>query len=209
MVVNSVPAVILAGGLATRMGGADKCLLPLDDNTSLLDCIIAQLRPQCADVAINANGDSGRFAVFQLPVIADSIPDFPGPLGGILAAMDWAAAQDSRWVVTVAGDTPFFPKDLVARLFGEVGRQNATMAYAESSDEKGDVRPHPTFGLWPTGLRDDLRATLLAGQRKVRAWAARHDAIAVRFPFATPDPFMNINRPADLATAREYFRLIA
>lgn len=204
--MTSVPVVILAGGLATRMGGLDKCLLSLDDNTTLLDVIIKRLLPQCASMAINANRDKSRFDAFHLPVIADSIPDFPGPLGGILAALDWAAEQNFQWVVTVAGDTPFFPANLVEKFTHAVTAQKAIMAYAESGGEDGDRRPHPTFGIWPTDLRDDLRATLLSGQRKVRSWAQHHKAIVVTFPFSVPDPFMNINTPVDLQIARAVFQ---
>ncbi len=194
---DSIPGVILAGGLATRMGGGDKALLPLGDGT-ILDHVIARLRPQVGGIALNANGDAVRFAEYPLPVIADSVAGFPGPLGGILAAMDWAAGQDAQSVVTVAGDTPFFPPDLVARLRAAGQGRAACPVIAATSDGW-----HPTFGLWPVGLRDDLRTALAGGARRVRLWARDHGAQVAMFDAEPHDPFFNINTPADLALARE------
>lgn len=184
------PAMILAGGRATRMGGGDKPLIPLAGR-AMLDHVLDRLRPQARVIALNANGDPTRFAAFGLAVRADSLPDQPGPLAGILAAMDWAGAMGAAHVVTVPGDSPFLPPDLVARLQGVGG-----LALAAG----GDGRPHPTFGLWPVALRDDLAATLAAGQRRVRDFTERHGACLVLWPDA-PDPFANINTPQELAQA--------
>ncbi|WP_169306072.1 molybdenum cofactor guanylyltransferase [Sulfitobacter sp. 15WGC] len=107
--------VILAGGQATRMGGGDKGLLPLGQGT-LLSSVIDRLEPQVAGLALNANGDAARFADLGLPVLADSIEGFAGPLAGVLAGLDWAAEQGAESIVTAAADTPFFPCDLVPRL---------------------------------------------------------------------------------------------
>ena len=191
----TLPAVILAGGLSSRMGGGDKVLLDLHGQP-LLAHVIARLAPQVGPLAISANGDPARFARFGLPVLADSLPDFPGPLAGILAAMDWAAGLGAASVLTAAGDTPFPPHDLAARLQA-AGAQG--LALAADRDSAGEARLHPTFGLWPTALREDLRAALAEGVRRPRQWAARHQAGTAIFD--GPDPFFNINTPADLAHA--------
>lgn len=187
------PAIILAGGLATRMGGGDKCLLDLDGRPMLAE-VIARLAPQCGAVALNANGDPARFAAFRLPVLPDSLPGFPGPLAGILTGMDWAASLGAGAVVSVAGDTPFFPRDLVARL----AQAGHGIVLAAGLDEAGQATDHPTFGLWPVALRDDLAATLAADQRRVRRFAERHQPGRAVWPDAV---FANINTPADLARA--------
>lgn len=191
----TLPAVILAGGLSSRMGGGDKVLLDLHGQP-LLAHVIARLAPQVGPLAINANGDPARFARFGLPVLADSLPDFPGPLAGVLAAMDWAAGLGAASVLTAAGDTPFPPHDLAARLQA-AGAQG--LALAADRDSAGEARLHPTFGLWPTALREDLRAALAEGLRRPRQWAARHQAGTAIFD--GPEPFFNINTAADLAHA--------
>ena len=112
--MNLPVGVILAGGQATRMGGGDKGRLMLGQH-SLLDHVIDRLRPQVSSIILNANGAQGRFSDLNLPVIADSLPDYAGPLAGVLAGLDWAYAQGSDHVVSVAADTPFFPKELVER----------------------------------------------------------------------------------------------
>lgn len=198
--VAETVGVILAGGRASRMGGGDKALLELGEST-LLDHVIARLRPQCAALAINANGDPARFARFGLPVIADTIGGLPGPLAGILAGMEWAAAHGGDSVVSAAGDTPFLPGDLAERLRDAGG---GGLALAASFDGEGVQRIHPTFGLWPVALRADLRASLERGERKVATWAQNHGAAIVTFPAGKgADPFFNVNTPGDLARARE------
>lgn len=190
--------VILAGGQATRMGGGDKGLLPLGQST-LLARVIARLEPQVAGVALNVNGDAARFDAFGLPVIADSIADFAGPLAGVLAGLDWAAAQGADSIVTAAADTPFFPCDLVPRLqwTGE-GMTHPLVLAATPDPERGRAR-HPTFGLWPVALRDDLRAALADGVRKVVIWTDRHGGRLALFPDEAA--FFNVNTPGDLARA--------
>ncbi|WBU52017.1 molybdenum cofactor guanylyltransferase MobA [Paracoccus sp. SCSIO 75233] len=190
------PAVILAGGQARRMGGGDKCLLEIGGRP-VLSHLIARLSPQAAALAINANGDPARFAGFGLPVLADEMPDRPGPLAGILAAMEWAASQGADTVVTVAGDTPFPPLDLVARL--EAAARNG-LALAAAQDEAGAMRLHPTTAIWPVGLRGDLRTALGAGERRVRGFAAMQGYGVAEF--AAGDGFLNINTPEDLWHAR-------
>lgn len=197
-----IPGVILAGGRATRMGGGDKGLLPLGDAT-LLDHVIARLKPQCAALALSANGDPARFSRLGLPVLADPLPDQPGPLAGILAGLDWAAGQGVEAIVTAAADTPFLPRDLTVRLREAALAAGAPVALAATPDETGAPRRHPTFGLWSVSLREDLRAELAGGARKVAAWADRHGAATALFQADPFDPFFNVNTPADMARARE------
>lgn len=194
--------VVLAGGRATRMGGADKGLLQLGEAT-LLDHVLARFAPQCAGVAISANGDPARFSRFGLPVLADSLPDFPGPLAGILAGLDWAAGEGCDAIVTAAADTPFLPRDLVIRLRDAAAAKGISVALAASPDEAGVPRRHPTFGLWPVALREELRAGLSEGLRKLALWADRHDAATAQFPVEGVDPFFNVNTPEDMARAAE------
>ena len=190
--------VILAGGKATRMGGGDKGLLPLGHGT-LLDQVIARLQPQVADLALNANGDPARFAALGLRVIPDSIADFAGPLAGVLAGLDWAAERGAETIVTVAADTPFFPCDLVPQLLLAADGMAQPLAIA-TTPEKGRMARHPTFGLWPVALRDDLRAALKDGLRKVVLWTDQHDGRMAHFP--DPEAFFNVNTPEDLIRAQ-------
>ena len=190
--------IILAGGRATRMGGGDKGLRSLG-SARILDHVIARLEPQCAALALNANGDPARFAEFGLPVLPDSIGGYQGPLAGVLAGLDWAAQRGADTIVTAAADTPFLPLDLVARLTACAAPNG--LCIAASPDETGTLRRHPTFGLWPVALRDDLRAALADGLRKVSLWADRHGAGTARFSNDQGDPFFNINRPEDIDTA--------
>ncbi len=195
-----IPAIILAGGLARRMGGGDKALLELGGET-LLSRVIARLEPQAGPIALNANGDPSRFQGYGLPVVADSLPGFVGPLAGVLAGMEWAAGLGARQIVSVAADTPFFPRDLVTRLQAGAGGAPVTLA-ATPDPVRGTVR-QPTFGLWSVDLRDDLRAALEQGLRKVVIWTDRHGASEVVFESEAGDPFFNINRPEDLEEALE------
>lgn len=193
------PAMILAGGRATRMGGGDKPLLRIGGHR-MIDLIATRLSDQSSLIAINANGDPGRFGDVGLPVLPDAVPGRPGPLAGILTAMDWAAALGSPVVLTVSGDTPFLPPDLAARLSGAA--DGLVPALAASRNGAGEIRDHPTCGLWPVSLRDGLRHALMAGQRRVRDIAQAHAARRVIWPATPYDPFFNVNTPADLALAR-------
>ena len=190
--------VILAGGQATRMGGDDKGLLPLGQGT-LLSSVIDRLEPQVAGLALNANGDAARFADLGLPVLADSIEGFAGPLAGVLAGLDWAAEQGAESIVTAAADTPFFPCDLVPRLLLAADGMAHPLALAATPDAKRGTARHPTFGLWPVALRDDLRSALAGGLRKVVLWTERHDGREALFPDEAA--FFNVNTPEDLAKA--------
>ena len=185
--------VILAGGKATRMGGGDKGLKRVGGRR-LIDIVIARLAPQCGDLALNANGDPGRFADLGLPVLPDSLPDHPGPLAGVLAGLDWAADKGAGAIVTAAADTPFFPADLVDRLRDAAGPSGLALAAS-------DGQRQPTFGLWPVALREDLRSALKDGLRKIVLWTDAHAAGTADFPTAPFDPFFNVNTPEDLAEA--------
>ncbi|MCW8842847.1 MAG: molybdenum cofactor guanylyltransferase MobA [Rhodobacteraceae bacterium] len=194
--------IILAGGKATRMGGGDKGRLEVGGQ-SLLGRVINRLEPQVAGLALNANGDATRFADTGLPVLADSLPDHPGPLAGVLAGLDWAAEQGADRIVTAAADTPFFPQDLVARLEAEAKGMEIPLVLAASRDaDTGKLWRQPTFGLWPVALRHDLRAALEGGLRKVVLWTQQHGGREAVFEDSGPDPFFNINTPDDLATAQ-------
>jgi len=188
------------------MGGGDKALRLLGGRR-ILDRVIARLGPQCAPLALNANGDPARFADLGLPVLSDSVADHPGPLAGVLAGLDWAAGQGASHVVTVAADTPFFPQDLAERLWA--ARSAAGLALAATPDDAGHLRRHPTFGLWPVALREDLRGALAGGLRKVVLWTDAHGAGTARFDAAPVDPFFNINRPEDIETAERLLDLVA
>jgi molybdenum cofactor guanylyltransferase len=197
--VNAV-GLLLAGGQSRRMGGGDKALRQLGGRT-LLERVIERLRPQVAALVLNANGDPARFAGFGLPVVADSVPDFAGPLAGVLAGLDWAAAHQPNcaFVASVATDAPFFPPDLVARLAEGLTASGADLACAASGG-----RAHPVFGLWPVRLREDLRHALVAeGVHKVDVWTGRYRLATAPFPTDPFDPFFNANRPEDLAAAAE------
>jgi molybdopterin-guanine dinucleotide biosynthesis protein A len=192
------PGVVLAGGLARRMGGGDKPLREIGGAT-ILARVIARLAPQCECLVLNANGDPERFASFGLPVIADGVKDYPGPLAGILAALDWAAANrpNAAWMVSAPGDCPFLPRDLVARLREAAIAEDAELAVAASQGQS-----HPVIGLWSVALRDALRhALIVEGVRRVGQWTARRRVATVAWPAEPIDPFFNANTADDLAEA--------
>ena len=190
--------LVLAGGLARRMGGGDKILLRIGEST-ILERVLERLRPQCTRLILNANGDPARFAATGLPVIADSVPDFVGPLAGILAGLDWTAehAPDAQWIVSVPGDCPFLPRDLVERLHAARLAANKPLACARSGEWR-----HPVVALWPVALREDLRRALVKeGLRKIEIWTARHGVAIAEWPDKPIDPFFNVNTPEDAAAA--------
>ena len=196
--MTEIPGVVLAGGLARRMGGGDKPMRMIAGKT-ILDRAIVRLAPQCSELIINANGDPERFAGFGLPVIADDVADYPGPLAGILAALDWAAANrpDARWILSAPGDCPFLPRDLVSRLEAARAAQDAELAVAASGSQT-----HPVVGLWSIRLRHELRQALVVeGVRKIDRWTARYRLVTVTWPTEPLDPFFNANAVEDIAEA--------
>jgi molybdopterin-guanine dinucleotide biosynthesis protein A len=192
-----VAGVLLAGGLSRRMGGGDKSLRQLGGKT-ILERVVARAKPQVHHLALNANGDAARFAQYGLPVVADSIGDFAGPLAGVLAGLDWAAETmlDATHLASFATDAPFLPLDLVARMAAAVSDGQHDLACAASGG-----RSHPVFGLWPLSLRGDLRAALAGGLHKVDRFTAGYRLATVEFATAPYDPFFNANAPEDLAEA--------
>jgi molybdopterin-guanine dinucleotide biosynthesis protein A len=193
-----IPAVLLAGGLARRMGGGDKPMRSIAGKT-ILERVIARLKPQCNTLILNANGDPARFASFGLPVIADTVADFPGPLAGILAALDWTAEHrpGATHVLSAAADCPFLPRDLVARLETARRAENAELAVASSGGQT-----HPVIGLWSVQLRGELRHALVEEDiRKIDRWTARYPLATVSWPVTPVDPFFNANTVDDIAEA--------
>ena len=184
--------VVLAGGLARRMGGGDKPLRDLGGRP-LLAHVLERLAPQVAGVAINANGEGARFAAFGLPVWPDTLPGHPGPLAGILAAMENSPAE---WVVTVPGDGPFLPADLVARLHAAREAAGTKLACAASGGWA-----HPPIALWPRALAGALRAAVEGGERKIDRWTATLGCSQAEWPVQPLDPFFNANTPEELAEA--------
>ena len=196
--------VILAGGLARRMGGGDKTMRAIAGRP-ILDHVIERLAPQCASLILNANGDPARFDAWGLPVVPDDVPDFAGPLAGVLAALDWTALHHPaiEWVVSVAGDCPFLPRDLVARMQTERAQMQAELAVAASGDQS-----HPVVALWKVSLREALRHALVVEEcRKIDRWTARYRLVTTQWPVTPVDPFFNANTPDDVAEAEALAQL--
>ena len=203
MVNSSVPptlGLVLAGGLARRMGGGDKARIEIGGVT-ILDRVLACLSAQCTGIVINANGDPARFADAGVPVIPDNVEGHPGPLAGILAGLDWLAAQANgvEWLLSVPGDCPFLPDDLVEKLHQARRRMGAGVPLACA--RSGEWR-HPVVGLWPLALRADLRKALVEeGLRKIEVWTGRHGLAIADWPAEPVDPFFNVNTPEDATLA--------
>lgn len=197
---DSIVGVLLAGGLSRRMGGGDKCLRMLGGRT-VLDHIVDRVRPQVRHLVLNANGDPTRFADTGLPVVADTVEGYAGPLAGVLAGLEWAKQNhpDCRWVASFPTDGPFLPRDLVPRLMAQMSASGSDMACAVSGG-----RAHPVVGLWPVRLADDLRRAMIEEElRKVDVWTARYRLEQVAFAGSPIDPFFNTNRPEDLEQAEQ------
>jgi molybdenum cofactor guanylyltransferase len=195
----STYGLVLAGGRSRRMGGGDKPLIKIAHRT-ILERVIGALSGQCAGLVINANGDPMRFSRYGLPVVPDDVADFPGPLAGILAGLEWVARHglESEWMVSSPGDCPFLPGDLVARLHAARSAQGLAMACARS----GEFR-HPVAGIWPVACRQELRRALMEeGLRKIEVFTARHGVALADWPTAPIDPFFNVNTPEDAAQAQ-------
>lgn len=203
MMSHNICGILLAGGQSRRMGGGDKCLRALGEKT-ILQHVIDRVTPQVKALAINANGDPARFADYDLPVVADSIEGFAGPLAGVLTGMEWAADHlpACERIATFATDAPFVPPDLVERLEVTMERSGADIAVASSGG-----REHPVFALWPVNLREDLRDAMIREEvRKVDIFTARYKLVTVDWSNEPIDPFYNVNRPEDFDRALELLR---
>ena len=207
---KQIVGLVLAGGQSRRMGGGDKGLLELGGRT-MLEHVVARLAPQTGRIVLNANGDPARFQSLHLPVAADTIEGFAGPLAGVLAGFAWAAANvpEATHVASVSADAPLLPADLVERLAAAVSRRPTSIALARSGGEL-----HPVIGLWPVALAGDLELELRAGVRKVLRWTDKHGTIPVDFPFIEAageriDPFFNANTPEELDEARRLLAIVA
>jgi molybdenum cofactor guanylyltransferase len=196
--IGPIVGVILAGGRAERMGGGDKCLHEIGGK-AILARVIERLRPQVDALVLNANGDPARFSALGLPVLSDSIPNFAGPLAGVLAGLEWAAAHhpQAHYIVTVPADGPFVPRDLVRHLADTLAAEDAELVTAASG-----AQTYPVAGLWPVKLRVALQEALSQeGVRKVDAWTRRFRRAVATFPAEPVDPFFNANTPEQLAEA--------
>lgn len=195
---DSIIGVLLAGGLARRMGGGDKPMQTVGGE-SMLARVVARLSPQCDGLILNANGDPARFADLDLPVVADAVAGFPGPLAGVLAGLDWVALNrpDARWMLSAAADCPFLPRNLVRRLDDSRRAQDTPLAVAASGGQN-----HHVIALWSVALREPLREAVVSeGCRAVGRWMARYPVATAEWPVTPFDPFFNANTPADLAEA--------
>ena len=198
---SPIVAILLAGGLARRMGGGDKCLREIGGR-SLLSHVIDRIAPQVDHLLLNANGDPARFSAFGLPVLADIVDGYAGPLAGILTGLDWASSyvSECEWVVSVPTDAPFIPMDYVSRMMGAIEGDQVELACAVSNG-----RRHPVAGLWPLRLMEELRTALIDQDiRKIDLWTDRYQVVDVDFLSEPIDPFFNANRPEDLAEAEAF-----
>ncbi len=192
--------LVLAGGQAWRMGGGDKAFIEIGGK-KIIERVLTRLQPDCTNIVLNANGDPQRFAAYGLPVIADSVKDFAGPLAGILAGLDWTARNfpGVEWVASAPGDCPFLPEGFVGRLHAVRQKQGKRLACAQSGEWR-----HPVVGLWHVGLRNDLRHALVVEDlRRIEIWTARHGVALASWPDKPIDPFFNVNTPEDIAQAEK------
>jgi len=198
---EDVVAVILAGGLARRMGGGDKSMLELGGKP-ILSYVIELAQNQVDTVLLNANGNAERFAEFGLPVQADIVPDFAGPLAGVVSAMAWVKqnSPNATHIITMAADTPFFPNDYVARMLELMELKQQRLACASYQG-----RTQPVFGLWPVDLFDDLYKALVEDDvRKVDRFTEPYGVADVAFDELADNPFFNVNKPEDLNAGELY-----
>ena len=204
-----IAGVILAGGQSSRMGGGDKSLKYLGNKT-ILEHVIERLSPQVRTIVLNANGDPQRFSRFDTPVIQDQTEGFLGPLAGVLSGLEWAEKNGFQKIITVAADTPFFPQTLVSDLCTAVFKSSAPIALAATQlVGTHKINRHPTFGLWPVSLRNNLKDSLNVGIRKVVIWTELHGHTDVLFESGTHDPFFNVNTYDDLNLAKQRINLEA
>ena len=203
-VEGSVCGLLLAGGQSRRMGGGDKCLQTLNGK-SLLARVIKCARPQVDHIILNANGDVARFDSYGLTVVKDVVDGFAGPLAGILTGLEWVRENrpDCHWVASFACDAPFIPDNLVSRLSDAIAEKNGAFVCGSA-----DGRDQPVFGLWPVALAGDLRSAVVKeGIRKVDIWTDRYHLVRANWSIDPIDPFLNVNRPSDLAEAEKVLRV--
>lgn len=199
--MQDVGFLLLAGGQSRRMGGGDKNQLHLGGK-SVLQHVLDRVHRAGAPTAINANGDPRRFAGYGLPVIADVVDGYAGPLAGILTGLEWMAAYhpNRKHMISLATDAPFLPPDLAQRLYARLG-SDASIVQAQSYGQR-----HPVFAIWSVALASDLRQAVCdEGVRKIDHFTQRHHCGVVAFS-GTPDPFLNINRPKDFAEAERWLK---
>jgi molybdopterin-guanine dinucleotide biosynthesis protein A len=202
---ESVVGVILAGGLARRMGGGDKCLLPLAGK-SLLQRTIERAQPQVSQLLLNANGSSLRFARTRLPVVADANPNNLGPLAGVHAGFTWMQvnAPKQEWLMSFASDTPFFPTNIADELLAAAINSGKTLIVATSK-----LRVHPVFSLWHISVASKISAQLITGEApRLQDWIKAQEPLEVDFKADAYDPFFNINTPQDLYAAEPMAALV-
>lgn len=182
-----ITGLVLAGGRGSRMGGVDKGLQPLDGVPMALHTL-RRLAPQTGALLLNANRNLDAYAAFNVPVISDDVPDFAGPLAGMLAGLEHC---QTAWMITSPCDTPFLPPDLVARLARAIDAGHGELAIPVTVGADGKRQVQPAFCLMPVTVRDSLRAYLEQGGRKIETWAATHRLAEV--PFDDAAAFDNIN----------------
>lgn len=182
-----ITGLILAGGRGSRMGGVDKGLQPFQ-GMPMVQHTLRRLAPQSGALLINANRNLDRYAEFGVPVVADDIADFPGPLAGMLAGLKQCRTP---WLVTAPCDTPFLPEDLVDRLAHAIETEGADLAIPVTIDSDGRRRTQPVFCMMPVTAMASLGAYIAAGERKIETWVTRQKLAQVLFTNASA--FANIN----------------
>ncbi len=195
---KNVLGVILAGGQSRRFGGGDKFIKELNGE-ALVDRVVERVRPQTEQMIISSNSETPHLTKFGLPIVADTIHGFAGPLAGILTGMEWTRQHypDIEWIVSFPSDAPFVPLDCVSKMLEQAQMDNAEIVCASSAG-----RTHPVCALWRIDLADNLRQAMEEEEmRKIDLWTARHRLSALEFSDQPFDPFFNINRPEDLEQA--------
>ena len=196
---NDLCAVILTGGRSSRMGGGIKSLKKFN-NKIIFDRIFENLQNQVQKIIINSNDLENLFANYNVEVIKDSIKGFLGPLAGIHAALEWLTINEPHinWLITVPGDTPFIPNNLVKKLLDKAKNDGHKIVLAQSN-----AKTHPIIGVWHSSLYESLKNDLNSGVRKILDWASKHPLGYAEFSNSKYDPFFNINYEEDMIQAQE------
>lgn len=197
----NVGVCVLAGGQARRMGGKIKPLIEVAEKT-ILSHILDNIKQQTTGpVVLNVNSASEQFADYDLPLVKDVIPDFAGPLAGILTGLDWMSRQNPKpdYMLSLPGDAPLIPKDLVERLMKAITETSSDIASVSSNN-----RTHPVIALWSLDLLEDLRTGVVEEHiRKIDLWTGKRKTVYVDWKTDAYDPFYNINRTEDLKGAED------